>query len=89
MCEVVYVWIRLHERARVRACACVCVRAVTWVTEQQTGVSTAGGQGSLTDLATGVGQEPGVHRGVLHLRTVAHIPAQKHTRADVYTTTLD
>lgn len=56
------------------------------MTEQQTGVSTEGGEGSLTNQTTGMRQQPGVHWGVLHLPTVTHIPVGSGTGRVLCTT---
>lgn len=47
---------------------------VTGVTEQQTGVSTAGFELLLTDGAAGVRNQPGVSWRVLQLPTVTRVP---------------
>lgn len=44
------------------------------MTEQQTPVSTAGFEGAVTHLSTGVWEEPGVRGRVLDLATVTHVP---------------
>lgn len=47
---------------------------ITWVTEQQTGVSTAGFELLLTHRAAGVRSQPGVSWRILQLPTVTHVP---------------
>lgn len=52
----------------------VFISVVTRVTEQQTGVSTAGFELLLTHGAAGVRSQPGVSWRILQFSTVTHVP---------------